>query len=215
MGVRNPVADGTPHSFARDRGGDRNPQEEFSRGVTMSTQLYVVPLVQTTLPGFVDVNGNPITLTVPEYSVNSGDPLYGVTYASMPLTGLSLALVATAENDSLATESDVFAFPADLTQTMTDADITALTTILASANLPTSFLVSGITYDGAAQTIGAIAQTLQQATGTGMPITLAPVSKGVGKAGGGGSSATQNALLASAAQWTAPLILNAGGGSAL
>jgi hypothetical protein len=184
----------------------------------MSTQLYLVPLVQTTFPDLVDAQGNPITANVPEYSVNVGDPLYGVTYACMPLVGASLALIATDSNAALAAESDVFAFPANLDSEMTDADIATLTTVLQNANVPTDFLVAGITYQDCADTIGAIAQVLQQAAGAGTPIQLGSPSpsQGVGKIGGVGGSTPQNALLASAAQWTAPLILDStGGGSAL
>jgi hypothetical protein len=170
------------------------------------SQLFVIPLVQTTLPGLVDAQGNPIAINVPEYSVNDTDPLYGAAYTCMPLTGAGIALVATAPNSVLAAESDVFAFPADLTAEMSDSDITALSTVLQNANVPTDFLVSPITYAQAARTIGQIAQTLQQAAGGGSQITLGGVrvgaSQGVGEVGGSGST-----LLATAAQWTAPLIL--------
>ena len=95
----------------------------------MSTQLFVVPVVQTT-----DQLGN--TINVPEYFDTD---LSGSTFACMPLTGASLSCSATAENDALAAESDVFAFPADLTPTMSDADIAALTAVLQNANVPTDF----------------------------------------------------------------------------
>jgi hypothetical protein len=183
------------------------------------SNLYVVPLVQTTLPGLTDSSGNPIEVSVPEYSVNASDPLYGATYVSMPLIGASLSLIATAPNAALAAESDVFAFPADLTPAMSDTDIDALTAVLENANVPTTFLVPGVTYEAAAQTIGAIAQVLQQASGAGTPITLGSQSpsQGKGKTGGsaGGSSTQNAALLASAAAWTTPIILSTGEEGAL
>lgn len=177
----------------------------------MSTQLFVVPLVQTTFDFLVDAQGNPITANVPEYYDSD---LLNATYASMPLTGCALALIATAPNAALAAESDVFAFPANLDSEMSDADITALTSVLQNANVPTDFLASGITYQAAANTIGAIAQVLQQAAGAGTPIQLGSPSpsQGVGKIGGIGGSTPQNAaLLASAAAYTGALILDSTG----
>lgn len=179
----------------------------------MSTQLYLVPLVQTTFPWRLDAEGNPLTALVPEYSVNEGDPLFGAAFVCMPLDGAGLALVASAPNDALAAESDVFAFPTDLTLTMSDDDITALSTVLSNAGVPTDFLASGITYELAAQTIGAVAQTLQQSVASGNPVQLAPSgnAKSIGSITSSGDDASASDLLASAAQWDAPLVLSTAG----
>jgi hypothetical protein len=172
------------------------------------SQLFVVPLVQINL---TDFQGNQITRNVPEYSTDSGDPLYGVSFNCMPLTGAGIALVATAPNPALADESDCFAFPSngDLTTQMTNDDIASLTTVLQNVNVPTDFLVSPITYAQAARTIGQIAQTLQMAAGAGNPVQLGGVSQGAGRGVGeiGGSSNTDSELLAVAAEWSSPLIL--------
>jgi hypothetical protein len=181
---------------------------------TYMSALYVVPLVQTTQFGFVDGSGNPLQINVPKYFDSD---LAGQVFAAMPLTGANLALIATAENDALASESDVFSFGPNLDSVMTDDDLAALTTILQNASVPTDFLVQPITYQAAAQMLGAIAQTLQQAAGAGNPIQLGS-SGNAQKVGSLGSPASQNAgteLLASAAQFNAPLILDSGNGSAL
>ncbi len=69
-------------------------------------------------------------------------------------------------NSALSAESDVFTFPADLTTVMQDADVAALAAYLATANVPSTQIVAGMTFNAALQTIATIFLAMQAIAGS-------------------------------------------------
>jgi hypothetical protein len=97
----------------------------------MSVQ-YLVPVVSVT------VNGQ--TVQQPKYAGTDYTNSYAaIRYGLEPLCLLSLP----AASPALAAESDVYAFPADLTQPMSAAAVTTLESFLASNNVPSDGLEAG------------------------------------------------------------------------
>jgi hypothetical protein len=117
----------------------------------MSTQLFLVPQVFNS-DGFL----------APEYWDTD---LVGTTYVMMPF-GLELCgILATDANSALAAESDVYAFPSDLTSVLADTDVDALNGWLSNYSIPSSQIVSGLSFAEAARSLAQIAQVLQRNLG--------------------------------------------------
>jgi hypothetical protein len=94
---------------------------------------YLVPVVQTTI--------NDQVISMPKYY---NKDLAGLTFASIPYGLEPLALVTLAKfNTALASEEDVYAFPQDLSHTMTDENVATLETYLNAANVPSDQIISG------------------------------------------------------------------------
>lgn len=103
------------------------------------------------------------TVTAPEYLSTD---LAGVNFGSIPFGAEPLALLAlTAPNSALAAETDVYAFPADTTTLLQASDVTTLGAYLSNLNLPSSFLVAGMTFQSVVRQSAQIALTLQYAEG--------------------------------------------------
>ena len=95
--------------------------------------FYIVPTALTMIPG--SPGG---TVTAPKY-VDFTIPFASVPYGVESRTILSI-------NANLAPASDLFAFPADLSQALANSDVTALDNYCAPANLPSAWVTVGMTF---------------------------------------------------------------------
>jgi len=173
------------------------------------SNYFIVPVVQVTQT----FGGQPQTVNVPKYSaLDSTEVLYSnfgaIPFGVEPATLLSLS----ATNPALTAMPDVFTFPADLTTLLADADVTALDAFCAPLNIPTSFAITGMTWQAVLQQIAQVflvAQAVSGANGAAslfangatlddavQPVQAAQLSKGVGnlKSGGVSQQAAPSAL---------------------
>jgi hypothetical protein len=121
--------------------------------------------VSVTPAGFT----NPIT--VPKYcSLDSAETQYS-NFSAVPYGAEGYSLIALgAANAALSAEPDVFTI-GTLTDTLAGADVTALDTYLATANVPSDWVTSGMTWAAAARQIAQIHLVAQAIFGSqGSPI---------------------------------------------
>ena len=98
--------------------------------------FYLVPLAPTTIGGR--------TTLAPKYFQTD---LAGASFSSIPFGTRSVALLSlAAPNTALATEPDVYAFPADLTTPLVDSDVVALDAYLQNADIPYTWLTPGMSF---------------------------------------------------------------------
>lgn len=120
---------------------------------------YLVPLTSQAL------NGQ--TIVGPSYLQTD---MAGLGFSCIPFGQEGLGIVSlAAANAALAAESDVFAIPSDLTETLVDADVMNLTNFLTPLNVPVSQFISGMTWAEALQTLATLflaAQAISGALGT-------------------------------------------------
>jgi hypothetical protein len=117
----------------------------------MSTQLFLVPQV-------FDTKG----ALVPKYTTTD---LSGKSWVGMPYGLEGIVLVATDPNPALAAETDVFAFPLNLDTTLTSLDVANVQAFFSANNIPSSYVVAGITWRVLAQTTAKVFQIAQRHNG--------------------------------------------------
>jgi hypothetical protein len=108
--------------------------------------VYLVPLI----PQSQTIAGRSIQISAPKYLA-----LVGQSFMSLPYEGISIVSLA-APNTALEAEPDVYAFPSNFSALMTSADVAALSTFLTAVNVPTSQIVTGLTFAEALQIIAKI-----------------------------------------------------------
>jgi len=111
------------------------------------------------------------TFTGPEYMQTD---LAGQNYTCIPYGVESIVLIATAENAALAAESDVYAFPSDLTELVTDTDVMNLDTYLGNVNIPSSFVTSGMAWRDVLLQIAQIFLVAQAVSGAANNASIFP-----------------------------------------
>lgn len=147
------------------------------------------------------------TFTGPEYMQTD---LAGQNYTCIPYGVESIVLIATAENAALAAESDVYAFPSDLTQLVTDSDVANLDAYLGNVNIPSSFVTSGMAWQDVLLQIAQIFLVAQAVSGAANGASIFPSGATVdsslsspaqssGNAKLGGTTQQQPSALATAA----------------
>ena len=144
------------------------------------------------------------TVSAPKYMLTdlAGLNITCIPYGAEPLTLLSL----TAPNAALAAEADVYAFPDDLSEALTDSDVTTLSAYLDNANVPSTFLTVGMTFQDVVRQIAQVfllaqaissesdgASIFPSGTTVDSPIASQTMGKGGGNSGGIGGS-TPSAL---------------------
>jgi hypothetical protein len=162
------------------------------------SRFYLIPVVSQTLFGQ--------QASVPEYLAS-----FVGTWTALPYGSESLTLVCLAsDNPTLDAAADVFAFPADLTQALTDNDVATIGTFFGNVNLPSDFVIAGMQWSYVLRQValvhllaqalaGATGQPIFNGTGVTLDSTVAPLNLGAGKSKGGGSlQQTQNAVAAAA-----------------
>jgi hypothetical protein len=159
------------------------------------SRYYLVPTESATIFGQ--------QASVPEYLASFVGTWTALPFGVEPLTLVSL----TSDNPTLDAADDVFSFPADLTQVLTDNDVAAIGTFFSNVNLPSDFAVTGMEWSFVLRQVALVhllAQALAGASGglpifTGTGVTLDStvatqnLSQGKGKTGGTVQS-TPNAL---------------------
>jgi hypothetical protein len=108
------------------------------------------------------------TVSAPKYLRTD---LSGLAFSCIPFGGEGTMCILTlaAPNPALAAESDVYAFSADLTATMSAPDVALLDAFLTAANIPSDQLSSGMSFGDALQIIARVflaAQALFGLTGS-------------------------------------------------
>jgi len=101
-----------------------------------------------------------ITANAPKYSSSFG----GAGFTCIPFGKAGWALVTT--DAVLAAESDLYAFPGDVTQIMGDADVTALAGFLANLPAMVGSIAAGDSFADAIQIITTNFLEAQTQTGT-------------------------------------------------
>jgi hypothetical protein len=102
-------------------------------------------------------------IIAPEYLTTD---LANLSFGSIPCGVEPIALVAlAAPNSALAAESDVFAFPSNLSTTLAASDVTTLVAFLSNLNIPNSFLAAGATFQSVVRQIAQIFLAVQYAEG--------------------------------------------------
>ena len=100
-------------------------------------------------------------IIAPEYLSTD---MAGLNFGAIPAGVEPIALVAlAAPNAALSAETDVYSFPADLTTTLADSDVSTLGAYLSNLNLPSSFLVAGATFQSVVRQIAQIFLAVQYA----------------------------------------------------
>lgn len=137
-------------------------------------------------------SGNQQTVNMPEYV--GTDITTGFSCIPYGVEGIVILSLA-APNVALAAEGDVYAFPADLTGTLADADVSTLNAYTDGFNIP-EFATAGMTWAQVLATMSRIflaAQTISGANGGNSLFTLVaqPPGKHVSN-----NSGTVNATLA-------------------
>ena len=145
------------------------------------------------------------TVSAPKYMLTdlAGLNITCIPYGAEPLTLLSL----TAPNAALAAEADVYAFPNDLSETLSDQDVAALDSYLSDANVPSAFLTVGMTFQDVVRQLAQVfllaqaissendgASIFPSGTTVDSPIVSQTMGKGGGSTGGIGGS-TPSALV--------------------
>jgi hypothetical protein len=171
--------------------------------------FYLVPVVQITQT----VAGQTQSIGVPKYSSQDAvESLYTV-FTAIPYGMEGYALIALANaNSSLSAESDVFSFPADLTQVLTDTDVSNIDTYFGNTNIPSDFAVTRMAWSDVllqvaqifllAQALyGSTGQTIFAGTNVTLDSNIGSASQGAGniKSGGTIQSAPALSALATAA----------------
>jgi hypothetical protein len=109
-------------------------------------------------------------IQAPKYSSTD---MAGASYSCVPYRSEEWCVVAlAAQKAALAAESDVYAFPADLSATLQDSDVSTLATFL--ANVPSDQIVAGMTFEDALMVIAStflVAQAISGSTGTEILVT--------------------------------------------
>jgi hypothetical protein len=99
--------------------------------------FYIIPLATT-------VGSNNQQVTAPKYAATD---LLNLSYSALPYGAEGVALVSLASpNAMLAAEVDVYAFPADLTQTLGITDRTTLVAYAQAHNIPNDWIAFGATF---------------------------------------------------------------------
>lgn len=117
----------------------------------MSTQLFLVPQV-------FDSTGR----LVPKYTATD---LSGKSWVGMPFGIEGLCLVATDENASLSAEPDVFSFPQNLDAPLASANVSSVQAFFAAQNIPSAYVIAGMTWRTVARTTAKVFQILQRHNG--------------------------------------------------
>jgi len=144
------------------------------------------------------------TVSAPKYMLTdlAGLNITCIPYGVEAITLLSLP----APNAALAAEADVYAFPDDLSEALTDSDVTTLSAYLDNANVPSTFLTVGMTFQDVVRQIAQVfllaqaissesdgASIFPSGTTVDSPIASQTMGKGGGNSGGIGGS-TPSAL---------------------
>jgi hypothetical protein len=131
------------------------------KGETMF--FYLTPVTSQT----ITIGSRQQTILAPKYCSTD---MAGLPYSCVPYGAEGWCVVAlTAENSALAAETDVYAFPSDLSTVMQDSDVSTLAAFLATANVPSDQIVSGMTFEAALTailTIFLVAQAIAGSTGS-------------------------------------------------
>jgi len=116
---------------------------------------------------FKDANG--IQFVAPKYFQTD---LAGMNMACVPYGLEQFILFSLASpNAALQAESDVFSFPQDLSQPLKLPDVMALDSYLLTANIPSSWIIAGMTFQEVLRQIAQIHLVAQFIAGaTGKPI---------------------------------------------
>lgn len=139
---------------------------------------YLTPVTSQT------VNNPSQTVNAPKYFSTD---MAGLAFTAIPFGAEGWAIVSLANaNAALAAESDVYSFPADLTTLLQDADVSALSTYLTNANIPSDQITSGMAFADALQVIAKIflvAQSLYGLTGSAIFTNGATLDDTIGDSG--------------------------------
>jgi hypothetical protein len=129
--------------------------------------FYITPVTSQTIAGK--------QVSAPKYLATD---LQGLSFAAIPFGVEGWALVSLAEaNGALAAETDVYAFPADLSKQLDETDVSALTTFAATANIPSDEFIEGATFADVLQIVAGTFLAAQAISGvTGAPIFTAGVT---------------------------------------
>jgi hypothetical protein len=117
----------------------------------MSTQIFLVPQQ-------FDSKG----ALVPKYLSTD---LSGRSWVAMPYGIEGICLVASDPNPALAAEPDVFAFPVNLDAPLASADVTNVQAFFQNVNVPSAYVVAGLTWRTVARTTAKVFQILQRHNG--------------------------------------------------
>jgi hypothetical protein len=171
---------------------------------------YIVPQVPTVV-GPPQSPAGP-TANAPNHLLTD---LAGQKVSCMPYGGELYCLVAIGQpNVNFGNEDDVFAFPADLTQLLTDSDVANITNYFSNANIPYSFAVAGSAWSSVliqvaqifvlAQALyGATQQAIFNGTGATLDSTVANASNASHAKGRIGQPQAPPSAIATAAGGTA------------
>jgi hypothetical protein len=118
--------------------------------------FYLCPTTQQTI--------NNQQVTAPEYFSTD---LSGQNFSAIPFGVEPLALIVLSEpNSALAAETDVYAFPADVTTLLQASDVVTLGAFLSNLNIPSSWLTAGATFQSVIRQLAQIALAISYAEGT-------------------------------------------------
>jgi len=161
------------------------------------------------MPNFYLVPVEPIqigddTVSAPKYFLTD---LAGLNIACIPYGVESLTLLSLpTANAALAAEADVYSFPNDLSEALTDSDVAALDSYLSDVSVPSAFLTVGMTFRDVVRQLAQLfllaqaissesdgASIFPSGTTPDSPVVSKTMSKGGGNIGGVGGS-TPSAL---------------------
>jgi hypothetical protein len=91
--------------------------------------------------------------------------LSGRSWVAMPYGIEGLVLLATDPNPELASEVDVFAFPVNLDTPLASADVSNVQAFFTASNIPSAYVVAGMTWRTVARTTAKVFQILQRHNG--------------------------------------------------
>jgi len=117
----------------------------------MATQLFLIP--QT-----FDSTGS----LVPKYASTD---LSGHSWVAMPYGLEGIVLLASDPNPALAAEADVFAFPVNLDTPLASSDVTAVQSFFQNANIPSAYVLAGMTWRTVVRMTAKCFQILQRHNG--------------------------------------------------
>jgi hypothetical protein len=124
------------------------------------SRFYLVPVTSQT------INGQ--SVNAPEYFSTFFAAFTAIPYGLEPLTILSLA----SDNAGLDAADDVFAFPSDLTQLLTDSDVSNFQNFCQAVNVPSDFAVTGMSWQAVLLQVAQVFLLAQAISGaaSGQPI---------------------------------------------
>jgi hypothetical protein len=164
------------------------------------SSYFIVPVVQAT----IGTSPNTQTLNVPKYSAS--DTMLYSDFTSIPYGNEGFSLVALASaNATLSAEPDVFSFPSDLTQALTDQDVSTIDEYFAAANIPSDFVTVGMVWGDVLQQVaqifllaealyGSTGQTVFAGTNVTLDSTVGTATQSAGKIKSGGTTQPTSAL---------------------